>query len=150
MKELGKRYSQDEDKYNDSQLAYLQIRRDLEQDVEGYRTEKKNRMVEVSQFYIDPIQIDISKKKVVEWRIQRLEYFKLKLFFKVNELHDDDKIASDAVGEPTFYKSNPRTIPTDKEMQELKDHIKKMKVTIITSKSRNILGVFLYILWLVY
>ena len=47
MKELGKRYSQDEDKYNDSQLAYLQIRRDLEQDVEGYRTEKKNRMVEV-------------------------------------------------------------------------------------------------------
>ena len=48
MKELGKRYSQDEDKYNDSQLAYLQIRRDLEQDVEGYRTEKKNRMVEVS------------------------------------------------------------------------------------------------------
>jgi len=90
MKELGKKYSQDEDKYNNSQLTYLQIVRDLKQDVEGYQIEKDKRMVEV------------------------------------NDLHNDDEIVSDAVGEPV-YKLIPKTIPTDKEMQELKDHIKRMK-----------------------
>ena len=50
MKELGRRYLQDEDKYNNSQLTYLQIMRDLTEEVEGFRKEKEKRMVEVSYY----------------------------------------------------------------------------------------------------
>ena len=42
-------------------------------------------------------------------------------------LHNDDKIASKAVEEKPFA-IRPGKIPTDEEMQQLKDHIKKMKV----------------------
>ena len=52
MKELGRRYLQDDDKYNNSQLTFLQIMRDLTEEVEGFRKEKEKRMVEVSYFSI--------------------------------------------------------------------------------------------------
>ena len=42
-------------------------------------------------------------------------------------LHDDDKMASKAVDEKPFA-LRPAKIPTDDEMQQLKEHIKKMKV----------------------
>ena len=48
MKELGRRYLQDEDKFNNSQITYLQLVRDLTEEVEGFRKEKEKRMVEVS------------------------------------------------------------------------------------------------------
>ena len=48
MKELGRRYLQDDDKYNNSKLTYLQIMRGLTEEVEGFRKEKEIRMVEVS------------------------------------------------------------------------------------------------------
>ena len=44
-------------------------------------------------------------------------------------MHDDDIAATSAVGEAP-YPIPPKKIPTDKEMQELKEHIKKMKVLI--------------------
>ena len=47
IKELGKRHSADEDKYNNSQLTFLQILRDINEEVEGFRKEKEERMVEV-------------------------------------------------------------------------------------------------------
>ena len=53
----------------------------------------------------------------------------LMIELQVKVLHEDDIAASDAVGETTHYLSVPRKIPTDKEMQELKEHIKKMKVS---------------------
>ena len=49
IKELGKRHSADEDKYNNSQLTFLQILGDLKEEVEGFRKEKEERMVEVYQ-----------------------------------------------------------------------------------------------------
>ena len=46
-KELGKGFSPDDDKYDNSQLAFLQIFRDLTEEVNGFRREKEERMVEV-------------------------------------------------------------------------------------------------------
>ena len=47
IKELGKRHLADEDKYINSQLTFLAILRDLNEEVEGFRKEKEERMVEV-------------------------------------------------------------------------------------------------------
>ena len=47
-------------------------------------------------------------------------------------MHEDDLAATSAVGEAP-YPLPPKKIPTDKEMQELKDHIKKMKVRIFNT-----------------
>ena len=38
--------------------------------------------------------------------------------------------ATNAVGEDPYYRTVPKKIPTDKEMQEIKEHIRKMKVNI--------------------
>ena len=40
--------------------------------------------------------------------------------------------ATNAVGEDPYYRSVPKKIPTDKEMQEIKEHIRKMKVSVQT------------------
>ena len=48
--------------------------------------------------------------------------------FKVNLLHSDDEAASGEVGEEP-YKLRLGMIPTDKEMKELKEHIREMKVS---------------------
>ena len=48
--------------------------------------------------------------------------------FKVNLLHGDDEAASGEVGEEP-YKLRLGMIPTDKEMKELKEHIREMKVS---------------------
>ena len=42
IKELGKRYSQDEAKYNNSQLTYLQIVRDLTEKSKDFDLKKSN------------------------------------------------------------------------------------------------------------
>ena len=44
---VGRKTSQDDDKYLDSHIAYLQILKDITEEVEGYRNEKAERMVEV-------------------------------------------------------------------------------------------------------
>ena len=38
--------------------------------------------------------------------------------------------ATNAVGEDPYYRIAPKKIPTDKEMQEIKEHIRKMRVSI--------------------
>ena len=43
-------------------------------------------------------------------------------------LHSEDEAASGEVGEET-YKLRLGMIPTDKEMKELKEHIREMKVS---------------------
>ena len=48
LKELGRKCSQHENKYNNSQVALLQVCKDLTTDVEGLREEKEKRMEEVS------------------------------------------------------------------------------------------------------
>ena len=48
--------------------------------------------------------------------------------------------ATNAVGEDPYYRTVPKKIPTDKEMQEIKEHIRKMKVNIkVIFKINNIL-----------
>ena len=47
-KELGKKTSLDDDKFDSSVLPFLQILRDVTEEVEGFRQEKEERMVEVS------------------------------------------------------------------------------------------------------
>ena len=47
-KELGKKTSLDDDKFDSSVIPYLQILRDVTEEVEGFRQEKEERMVEVS------------------------------------------------------------------------------------------------------
>ena len=47
--ELGRKSSQDDDKYLDSHIAYLKILKDITEEVEGYRNEKAERMVEVGK-----------------------------------------------------------------------------------------------------
>ena len=46
-KELGKKTSLDDDKFDSSVIPYLQILRDVTEEVEGFRQEKEERMVEV-------------------------------------------------------------------------------------------------------
>ena len=46
-KELGKKSSLDDDKFDISVIPYLQILRDLTEEVKGFRQEKEERMVEV-------------------------------------------------------------------------------------------------------
>ena len=46
-KELGKKTSLDDDKFDNSVLPYLEILRDLTEEVTGFRQEKEQRMVEV-------------------------------------------------------------------------------------------------------
>ena len=46
-KELGKKTSLDDDKFDNSVLPYLEILRDLTEEVTGFRQEKEERMVEV-------------------------------------------------------------------------------------------------------
>ena len=45
--ELGKKTSLDDDKFDNSVLPYLEILRDLTEEVKGFRQEKEERMVEV-------------------------------------------------------------------------------------------------------
>ena len=46
-KELGKKNTLDDDKFDSSVLPFLQILRDLTEEVKGFRQEKEERMVEV-------------------------------------------------------------------------------------------------------
>ena len=46
-KELGKKNTLDDDKFDSSVLPFLQILRDITEEVKGFRQEKEERMVEV-------------------------------------------------------------------------------------------------------
>ena len=56
LKELGRKYSEKDDKYNNSHLTLIEIVKDLTEDVKSLSEEKQKRMVEVGTYsYINKI-----------------------------------------------------------------------------------------------